>query len=85
MTVHVFGATLSPTCANYATQQTAKDNAHLYFDEVVLTVAENFYMDDCLKCFYSVNEAITLSVQLTKLLKKGGFHLTKWLSNSKRF
>ena len=42
MTVHVFGATSSPTCANYAMQQTAKDNAHLYSDEVVQTVAENF-------------------------------------------
>ena len=83
MTVHVFGATSSPTRANYGMQQTAKDNAHLYSDEVVQTVAENFYMVDCLKSLYSVNEAITLSVQLTKLLKKGGFHLTKWLSNSR--
>ena len=81
MTVH--GATSSPTCANYAMQQTAKDNAQLYSDKVVQMVAENFYMDDCLKSLHSVNEAITLSIQLTSLLKKGGFHLTKWLSNSK--
>ena len=40
--VHVFGATSSPTCANYAMQQTAKDNAHLYSDEIANTVAENF-------------------------------------------
>ena len=83
MVVHVFGATSSPTCANYAIQQTAKDNAHMYSDEVVQMVAENFYMDDCVKSLYSVNKTITLSVQLTKFLKKGGFHLTKWLSNSK--
>ena len=85
MTVHVFGATSSPTCANYAMQQMAKDNAHLYSDKVVQMVAENFYMDDCLKSLHSVNQAITLGVQLTELLKKGGFHLTKWLSNSKKF
>ena len=83
MTVHVFGATSSRTCANYAMQQTAKDNAQLYSDKVVQMVAENFYMDDCLKSLHSVNEAITLSIQLTSLLKKGSFHLTKWLSNSK--
>ena len=58
-------------------RQTAKDNAHLYFDEVVQTVTENFYMDNYLKSLHSVNEAITLGVQLIKLLKKGGFHLTK--------
>ena len=84
MTVRVFGATSSPICSNYAMQQTEKDNAHLYSDEVVQTVAKHFYMDDCLKSLYSVNEAITLSVQLTKLLNKGGFHLTKWLNNSKK-
>ena len=64
-------------------QQTPKDNAHLYFNEVVQTVAENFYMDDCLNSLHFINEAITLSIKLTKLLKKGVFHLTKWLSNSK--
>ena len=80
----VFGATSSATCANYAMRQTAKDNnAHLYSDKIVQTIAENFYMDNCLKFFHSVNETITLSVQLTQLLKKGGFHLTKWLNNSR--
>ena len=57
MTIHVFGATSSPTCVNYAMQQTAKDNAHLYSDKVLQTVAENFYMDDCSKSLHSVNEA----------------------------
>ena len=40
-------------------------------------------MDDCLKFLHSDNEAITLSVQLTKLFKKDGFYFTKCLSNSK--
>ena len=79
VTVHVFEATSSPTCANYAMQQTDKNNVHLYSDEVVQTVAENFYMDDCLKSLHSVNEAITLSVQLTKLQKKGGFDVFVWV------
>ena len=64
-------------------QQMAEDNAHLYSDKVVQMVTENFYMDDCLKSLHFVNEAIILSVQLTKLLKTGRFYLTKWLSNSK--
>ena len=44
----------------------AKDNAHLYSDKVVQMVAENFYMDDCLKSLHFVNEAIALSVQIVK-------------------
>ena len=44
---------------------------------------QKIFMNNCLKSLHSVNEAITLNVQLTELLKKAGFHLTKWLSNSK--
>ena len=44
-TRHIFGAKYSPTCANYALQRTARDNANEY-PEAAKAVLENFYMDD---------------------------------------
>ena len=84
MKVHVFGAASSPACATYALQQSAKDNDLLFPLDVIATVLENFYMDDCLKSVYSAEKAIRMSGELSRLLKKGGFNLTKWLSNSDR-
>ena len=82
MKVHVFGAASSPACANYALRQTAIDNNLLFSKKTIDTVLENFYMDDCLKSVGSAEEAIKESDELTRLLKRGGFNLTKWLSNS---
>jgi hypothetical protein len=44
----------------------------------------NFYVDDCLKSVENDLVAITLVQQLQQLMAKGGFRLTKWLSNSRR-
>ena len=41
------------------------------------------YVDDCLKSVVTVSEASKLAKQLVQLLVKGGFHLTKWISNSR--
>ena len=82
MKVHVFGAASLPACATYALQQTAKDNDLLSPQDVIDTVLENFYMDDCLKSVDLEEEAIRMSDELSQLLKKGGFNLTKWLSNN---
>jgi hypothetical protein len=49
----------------------------------VNTVQHNFYVDDCLKSTPDACSSIRLSSQLTELLAKGGFHLTKWTSNSR--
>ena len=84
MKVHVFGAASSPGCATYALQQIAKDNDFLSPQDVIDTVLENFYMDNCLKSVDSEEEAIRMSDELSQLLKKGGFNLTKWLSNNDR-
>jgi hypothetical protein len=79
MTTHLFGAVSSPSCSNYALRQTAVDNK----DGIVAdTVNRNFYVDDCLKSVSSEEEAIALVEDLTTVLKKGGFKLTKWVSNS---
>ena len=41
----------------------------------------NFYVDNCLKSVTSDKSAIFLVDNLTELLRRGGFRLTKWLSN----
>ena len=82
MKVHLFGATSSPSCANFSLLRTADDNSGI-FDPVILeTVKKNFYMDDCLKSVASEEDAFWLFQNLTDLLQKGGFHLTKWISSS---
>ena len=49
-----------------------------------LRLRKNFYVDDCLKSVQSEQDAVRLTGQLRGLLAKGGFRLTKWLSNSRR-
>ena len=44
---HIFGARDSPTCANFAPQQTAKDKESIY-PEAAAAACEKFYMDDYL-------------------------------------
>ena len=43
---------------------------------------QNFYVDDCLKSVVDDQQASRLVDQLRQLLAKGGFRLTKWISNS---
>ena len=81
MTVHLFGATSSPSCANFALKKTALDNSSDFNQETVQTVLNNFYVDDCLKSVPTTTDAIQLSTEIRELLSMGGFRLTKWLSN----
>ena len=82
MLVHLFGATSSPSCASFALKRTAEINRQSFSVQAVATVNRNFYVDDCLKSVTSVSEAVSLVNELPLLLEKGGFHLTKWISNS---
>lgn len=81
MLVHLFGAKSSPSCASFCLLKTAENHEKDFDAQTVNTVQRNFYVDDCLKSVDSVSKAITLVEQLTTLLAKGGFHLTKWASN----
>ena len=83
MRVHLFGGTSSPSCANFALRRTAQDNEADFDNATIETVQQNFYVDDCLKSVCNEEQAITLASELCELLQRGGFKLTKWLSNSK--
>ena len=76
----IFGAKDSPTCANYALQRTASDNAKEY-PEAAKAVLENFYMDDFLDSVESPARALIRSKELVYLLHLGGFKLNKFVSN----
>jgi len=79
MVVHLFGASSSPCCASFALTKTAKD----FGAQTVDTVNRNFHVDDCLKSVATVPQTSRLAKKLVQLLAKGGFHLTKWISNSR--
>ncbi|CAB4014860.1 Tyrosine kinase receptor Cad96Ca, partial [Paramuricea clavata] len=83
MLVHVFGAASSPSCSNFALLKTAEDNEAKFDSDVINIVKRNFYVDDCLKSTPTVSRAVPLVQDLRNLLTKGGFHLTKWISNSR--
>lgn len=83
MTVHFFVAVSLPNCINFILRQTAKDNSSFYNPEVISTFETNFYVDDCLKSVPTEKQAENLVKDLTGFCHKGGFHVTKWVSNSR--
>lgn len=83
MCVHLFGATLSPSCASYALRRTAEDAAATTSPKTTETVLKNFYVDDCLKSVPTKDEAVNFVRELMTLCARDGFHLTKWVSNSR--
>ena len=82
MTAHVFGGSLSPSCSNFALRKTALDNEELYGKDVATILERNFYVDDMLKSFLTVEEAITVIQQVKDLCSNGGFNLTKFIRNT---
>ena len=83
MNVHVFGATSSPGCSNYALKRTSIDYKDVYGFQASETLQQNFYVDDLLKSVKSEEQAIKLIEKIKLMCKSGGFNLTKFLSNSK--
>ncbi|XP_074616699.1 uncharacterized protein LOC141876100 [Acropora palmata] len=75
----VFGEVSAPSRANYAMQRNADENGDLPLG--VKAVYKHFYMDDGLPSTNSREEAIEMRKQITELLRRGGFHLHKWLTN----
>lgn len=81
MNVHLFGASSSPSVANYALKRTATDNAESFSREAIETVLNDMYVDDLLKSVSTKKRAIELVQELTELCARGGFKLTKFLAS----
>lgn len=85
MTRHLFGGTWSPSCCSFALQHTATQHAQQFTQKAISIVKNNFYVDDCLASFNTLEEALQLSREVKELLGRGGFILSKWMSNSTAF
>ena len=82
MLVVIFGARCSPSIANYIMRRTLSENPATKLSESEQkTLCSNFYMDDFLRSEPTVEAAQTTREEVTHLLKRGGFHLTKWRSS----
>ena len=65
-------------------KRTADDNENDFDPTKLETLRRNFYVDDVLRAVSTSEAAIKLSKQLTELCARGGFNLTKFLSNDRR-
>ena len=54
---------------------------HEFSDKAVKGARRNFYVDDFFLSVSSINEAVKIGREVTKMLSKAGFTLRKWLSN----
>ena len=84
MTSHLFGGTWSPSCCSFALHHVANKHGPDYGPVVAKTVRHNFYVDDCLKAVATPQEGTLLIQDLRGMLAEGGFHVTKFASNSKQ-
>ena len=83
MTVHLFGATSSPGCANLALKATANNFEMEFGTTAADFLHNNFYVDDGLKSALSVEEAVKLITNVKQMCNKGGLHLHKFVLNSR--
>ena len=81
MLVHLFGAALSRSCANFSLHQIADEFGDLYKSVISSIIYNNFYIDDCIVSLTSVEEAIYVYHNLTIFFARRGFHLAKWITN----
>ena len=72
-----------PGCWDYTLQRIALDNVSSYSKQATNTILRNFYVDDVLKWVQSLRDALTLIQKVADLCKRGGFKLTKFISNKK--
>ena len=67
--------------AHFALRRTAKDNEQQHSKEITQFLERSFYVDNLLKSFPKVKEAVNTIKQLQKLYRRGGFNITKFTSN----
>ena len=83
MCVVIFGARCSPMIANHILRRALTENPGTGDAEVDReSLVASFYMDDYLRSEGTVEAAGAARQEVTTLLRQGGFHLTKWRSNS---
>lgn len=84
MAVHIFDAAESPCSANSILLRTADDNERSFHSITIHALRHNSYADDLLESMPTPESAIRLMEQLIELCAKGGFNLTKFVSNDRK-
>ena len=79
----MFGATSSPSIANFCLKKSADLYGKEHDADVVETVKRNMYVDDIMKSPSTKEKAIALVGHLRGLLSRVGFRLTKWYGKNK--
>ncbi|XP_054087075.1 uncharacterized protein LOC128921986 [Zeugodacus cucurbitae] len=83
MTVMTFGATCSPSCAQYVKNKNGEEFKQEY-PNASKCIIENHYVDDMLVSVDTEEEAIRLAQDVRHIHSLGGFHIRNFLSNSSR-
>lgn len=60
-----------------------QQNSHNVAPEVISTISSNYYVDDLPKGLPAESETIHMVNALVELCQRGGFKLSKWMSNSR--
>ena len=80
LTTVTYGTTSAPFLVIRSLQQLAHENRES-FPNASAKIIRDFYVDDLLSGADSLPQAMELQSQIDKILRSGGFHLTKWASN----
>jgi hypothetical protein len=78
--VMYFGATCSPTSAQYIKNRNALEFKN-EFPEAVKAITECHYVDDYLGCTDSLGDGIKLAKEVLEVHSRGGFYICNWTSN----
>ena len=81
MPLHIFGATDSLYCANFAVKFVARDNKQRCGRIASESILKSFYTN-LLKSVITT-EVVNLAKEITDVMRRGGFRLTKFISNDK--
>nr|XP_039272687.1 uncharacterized protein LOC120346953 [Styela clava] len=83
MSVFLFGTVCSPSCCNFALRQTAIDNKNDFEQSVIDAINDSFYVDDFCDSKPDAASALQHIKSVTEIAAKGGFEVTKWVSNDR--
>ncbi|XP_058826816.1 uncharacterized protein LOC131686839 [Topomyia yanbarensis] len=81
MKVMTFGATCSPSCAQFVKNHNAQQFEN-QFPRAVEAIVDEHYVDDMLSSVESEEEAIKLAKDVHFIHAQAGFEIRHWLSNS---
>ena len=84
MTMHLFGAGSSPGCSHFALKHRAKEGQRGLGARAAETLRNNFYLNDALRSVPTEKDNVELVQAVKEMCAKGGFKLTKFVSNSRK-